>query len=67
MEKVNILERPLAGMSLICILPEFLDGLKLGMLKNYTKTLKMMQLLKTKWLGWAVFTCIRLETDLYLF
>ena len=35
-------------MSLICILPEFLDGLRLGMLTNYAKTLKMILLLNIK-------------------
>ena len=40
--------------------------LKLGMLKNYAKTLKMIQLLKTKWLAWPIFSCMRLVTGLYL-
>ena len=38
------------GMFLICILPEFLDSLKSRMLKNYARTLKMIQSLKIKWL-----------------
>ena len=38
-----------ASMSLIYTLPEFLDGLKSKMLKNYDRTLRMTQSLKIKW------------------
>ena len=38
-----------ANMSLIYTLPEFLDGLKSRMLKNYDRTLRMTQSLKIKW------------------
>ena len=48
MKKENKWETPWASMSLIYTLPEFLDGLKSRMLKNYGKTLRMTQLLKIK-------------------
>ena len=41
--------KALAGMSLICTLLEFLNGLKSKMLKNYGMTLGMTQSLKIKW------------------
>ena len=34
--------------------------LKIKMLKNYARTLKMIQSLKIKWLAWAAFWCVRL-------
>ena len=40
---------------------------KIKVLKNYARTLKMIQLLKIKWLAWAVFSCVRLVIGLYLF
>ena len=43
MKRVKKLERPWASMSLICILPAFLDGLKSRILKNYSKTLRMIK------------------------
>ena len=48
-EKDEKLERPWASMSLIYTLPEFLDGLKSKMLKNYDRTLRKTQSLKIKW------------------
>ena len=48
-KKVKKLERPWANMSLLYTLPEFLDGLKSRMLKNYDRTLRMTQSLKIKW------------------
>ena len=41
-EKGEKLERPWASMSLICILSEFLGGLKSGMFTNYAKALRMI-------------------------
>ena len=43
-------------MSLTYILPAFLDGLKLRILRNYGRTLRMTQSLKIKWLTWVVFS-----------
>ena len=48
-EKGEKTERPRANMSLICIPPAFLDGLKSRMLKNYNRTLRTTQSLKIKW------------------
>ena len=39
---------------------------KIRDVENYAKTLKMIQLLKTKWLAWSIFSCIHLVTGLYL-
>ena len=41
-KKGEKLEKLWASMSLICILPAFLDGLKPRMLKNYSKSLRMI-------------------------
>ena len=48
------LERPWASMSLIYTLPEFLDGLKSKMLKNYDTALRKTESLKIKW---RIFMC----------
>ena len=55
MKKVKKLQKRWASMSLNYILKEFLGLLKLETLKNYAKTLRIIQSLKIKWRAWDVF------------
>ena len=57
MKKVKKLERPWTSMSLIYTLPEFSDGLKSRMLKNYDRALRMTQSLKIKANLCCLFVC----------